>query len=484
MVFATFKCDYAEFFSFFRTFASITNPIKKMKLLIQNATIINEGKQYAGSVLIQDEVIQEIYTATVPQEIASTADRTIDATGLYLIPGVIDDHVHFRDPGITHKADMATESNAAAAGGVTSIMDMPNVQPLTTTLENLEEKFRLGAEKCRVNYSFFFGATNNNAALLPLLDKRRVCGVKLFMGSSTGNMLVDRREALLEVFRQSPMLIMAHCEDSAIINSNLNQCRKQYGDDPSVEHHPEIRSEEACYRSSELAVSLAQQTGARLHIAHISTARELQLLSDTPLCADYHSAPQKKITGEACVAHLVYTQDDYAALGTRIKCNPAIKSSADRAALRQALTDNRIDLVGTDHAPHLLSEKAGGCVKAVSGMPMVQFSLCSMLQLAKQGILSLERVVHLMCHAPAALFEIERRGYIRKGYFADLVLLRSDSPWVVTPECIRSKCGWSPLEGQTFDWRIETTFCNGHAVYDKGEIDEQYRGKALTFDRQ
>ena len=362
-------------------------------------------------------------------------------------------------------------------------MDMPNVKPLTTNLENLEDKFRLASEKSRVNYSFFFGATNNNADLLPQLDPKKICGVKLFMGSSTGNMLVDQKEALYEVFRKSPMLIMTHCEDSGIISQNLNRCKELYGEDPSVEHHPEIRSEEACYRSSELAVSLARETGARLHIAHISTARELDLLSNEALSNDYSGHTRKQITGEACVAHLMYTQDDYKTLGTRIKCNPAIKTAADRDALRQALTDGRIDVVGTDHAPHLLSEKSGGCVKAVSGMPMVQFSLNCMLELADQGILPLERVADLMAHGPATLFDISRRGFVRKGYFADLVLVQPEQAWTVTTDCILSKCGWSPLEGHTFNWKVKYTFCNGHLLYQNGKIDEQYRGKALTFER-
>ena len=454
-----------------------------MKILIKNAIIVNEGKQVRGSVLIADEQIAEIFEGTDENLLPDDVNQTIDASGMYLLPGVIDDHVHFREPGLTHKADMESESRAAAAGGVTSFMDMPNVKPLTTNLENLEDKFRLASEKSRVNYSFFFGATNNNADLLPQLDPKKICGVKLFMGSSTGNMLVDQKEALYEVFRKSPMLIMTHCEDSGIISQNLNRCKELYGEDPSVEHHPEIRSEEACYRSSELAVSLARETGARLHIAHISTARELDLLSNEALSNDYSEHTRKQITGEACVAHLMYTQDDYKTLGTRIKCNPAIKTAADRDALRQALTDGRIDVVGTDHAPHLLSEKNGGCVKAVSGMPMVQFSLNCMLELADQGILPLERVADLMAHGPATLFDISRRGFVRKGYFADLVLVQPEQPWTVTTDCILSKCGWSPLEGHTFNWKVKYTFCNGHLLYQNGKIDEQYRGKALTFER-
>lgn len=454
-----------------------------MKILIKNATIVNEGKKAKGSVLIVDEKIEGIYTCEEELPATSDTDQIIDATGMYLFPGVIDDHVHFREPGLTHKADIESESRAAAAGGVTSYMDMPNVKPLTTNLENLEEKFRLAAEKSKVNYSFFFGATNNNADLLPRLDKQKVCGVKLFMGSSTGNMLVDQKNALYEVFRKSPVLIMTHCEDSAVINENINRCKALYGDDPSVEHHPEIRNAEACYRSSSLAVSLARETGARLHIAHISTAKELELFSDEPLLTENYGRTGKQITAEACIAHLIYSDEDYRTLGTRIKCNPAIKSLNDRNALRRALTSGKIDVVGTDHAPHLLSEKNGGCLKAVSGMPMIQFSLNAMLELADQGVLALERVAELMAHAPAALFDIHRRGFIRKGYYADLVLVQPDCDWTVSTDNILSKCGWSPLEGHTFHWKVKYTFCNGHLLYNNGIIDEQYRGKALTFER-
>lgn len=454
-----------------------------MKILIKNATIVNEGKKFQGSVLILDEDIAGVYTAEEELPAATDIDQTIDANGMYLLPGVIDDHVHFREPGLTHKADIESESRAAAAGGVTSYMDMPNVKPLTTNLENLEEKFRLAAEKSKVNYSFFFGATNNNADLLPQLDKQKVCGVKLFMGSSTGNMLVDQKNALYEVFRKSPVLIMTHCEDSAVINENISRCKALYGDDPSVEHHPEIRNAEACYRSSSLAVSLARETGARLHIAHISTAKELELFSDEPLLTASYERTGKQITAEACVAHLIYSDEDYRTLGTRIKCNPAIKSQSDRDALRRALCDGRIDVVGTDHAPHLLSEKNGGCLKAVSGMPMIQFSLNAMLELSDEGVLPIERVVELMAHAPAALFDIHRRGFIRKGYYADLVLVQPGCDWTVSTDNILSKCGWSPLEGHTFHWKVKYTFCNGHLLYENGTIDEQYRGKALTFER-
>lgn len=454
-----------------------------MKTLIKNAIIVNEGRRFTGSVLFDEDKICSVVPQSDPAYGQEETDRIIDADGLYLIPGVIDDHVHFREPGLTHKADIESESRAAAAGGVTSYMDMPNVNPLTTDLERLAERFRLGAAHSHVNYSYFFGATNTNADLLPLLDKRHVCGVKLFMGSSTGNMLVDHQDALLRIFRQSPIIIMTHCEDSAVISENLEKCRKQYGADPDVTHHPEIRSEEACYRSTALAVRLARETGARLHLAHLTTARELELFGKEPLTQPGSDKVNKQITAEACIAHLLFTDQDYERLGTRIKCNPAIKTRHDREALRRALTDGGIDIVGTDHAPHLLREKEGGCVKAASGMPMVQFSLVSMLRLADEGILPLERVVELMCHAPARLFEIKGRGFIRPGYKADLVLLRPDAPWTLTHDRIQSKCGWSPLEGETFNWSVEQTYCNGHLVYNHGHIDETYLGEALEFDR-
>ena len=455
----------------------------KKRTIIKNATIVNEGRIFTGTVIVEDEKISSITEGKTQSEDFRATDLVIDAQGLYLIPGVIDDHVHFREPGLTHKADMESESRAAAAGGVTSFMDMPNVNPLTVTLEHLQEKFELAQQKSRVNYSFFFGATNNNSHLLPLLDKKSVCGVKLFMGSSTGNMLVDKQEALEQLFKLSPLLIMTHCEDSTTISNNLKTCKALYGEDPSVEHHPQIRSAEACYNSSQLAVKLALKTGARLHIAHVTTACELDLFDNKKLSLAPEEKINKTITSEVCIPHLLFDEQDYTSLGTRIKCNPAIKSATDRKALLKALNDGRIDVVGTDHAPHLLSEKKGGCVQAVSGMPMVQFSLVSMLSLTEQGILDITRVVELMCHAPARLFEIHQRGFIREGYQADLVLLKPTSPWTVTPETILSKCGWSPLEKQVFSWRVDYTFCNGYMVYKQGAIDDSYRGQQLIFDR-
>ena len=441
---------------------------------IKNARIVNEGQTFEGAIVIENEVIAEVLKAG--EQPVLPCDVTIDAQGMYLIPGVIDDHVHFRDPGLTHKADMTSESKAAAAGGVTSYMDMPNTNPQTTTLEALEAKYQDAATKSIVNYSFYFGATNNNADDLAKLDKTRVCGVKLFMGSSTGNMLVDRMETLKNIFTHAGMLIATHCEDQHIISTNTAIYKEKYGDDPDVKYHPAIRNEEACYQSSALAVQLAKETGARLHIMHISTAKELSLLENKPI-------EEKNITAEACVSHLFFCDKDYERFGARIKCNPAIKSEADRDALRQALTENLIDVIGTDHAPHLLSEKQGGALKAVSGMPSLQFSLNSVMELVHEGRLSIEQLVQKMCHAPATLYQIEKRGFIRPGYQADVVLLNPSKEWTVTNECILSKCGWSPMEGQTFHSKVEKTFVNGHLVYTDNHVDEAHRGQALRFCR-
>lgn len=445
------------------------------RTLIHNATIINEGTRKQGSLVLANGNIAEILTDGRP--LSAPCDETIDATGCFLLPGVIDDHVHFRDPGLTHKADIFSESRAAAAGGVTSIMDMPNANPPTVTLDALEQKQQLLAEKCIVNHSCYFGATNDNYDLFPQLDKTRVCGIKLFMGSSTGNMLVDRMDSLRRIFGGTDMLIAAHCEDQDIIRRNTEKYKAEYGEGEQipVSKHPNIRSTQACYASSKLAVQLATEAGARLHVLHISTAKELPLFSDTPL--DEH----KKITAEACVAHLLFEQKDYKTLAACIKCNPAIKRKADRDALRQAITTPRIDVIATDHAPHLLTEKAGGALRAASGMPMVQFSLVSMLQLMEEDVLSLETIVEKMCHNPARLFRIKDRGFIREGYRADLVLVRPER-WQLTRESILSKCGWSPLEGRTFDWRVMKTFINGQQVYDHTNgVDDAYRGEALRF---
>ena len=347
---------------------------------------------------------------------------------------------------------------------------MPNTLPQTTAIEALEAKFDIAKEKSSINYSFFFGATNNNADLLKDLDIHRIPGVKLFMGASTGNMLVDQRNALERIFAESPVLIMTHCEDSGIISANMKNAKAEYGDDPDISLHPQIRSEEACYASSSLAVELANQTGARLHVAHLTTEKELSLFGHNP-----------KITAEAVIPHLFFCDKDYASLKALIKCNPAIKKQSDRDALRLALTNGKITTIGTDHAPHLLSEKQGGSASAMSGMPMVQFSLSAMLELVDEGVLMIERVVELMCHNPAKLFEINQRGFIRKGYKADIILVQQHSPYTVTEDVIQSKCKWSPLMGHTFNWQVQTTICNGHILYNKGYFDDSYRGEEICF---
>ena len=439
-----------------------------MKTLIQGGTLVNEGQSFEGSIIVEDGQISQILQGHTTPE--ASFDEIIDASGCFVLPGIIDDHVHFREPGLTEKADIDTESRAAAAGGVTTYFDMPNTVPQTTTIEALEEKQALAREKSHVNYAFFFGATNSNTELFAQLDPHRVPGIKLFMGSSTGNMLVDHREALERIFSTSPLPIMTHCEDTAIINRNMAEAKQKYGDDPKVTHHPEIRSEEACYESTRLAVELAMQYGARLHVAHLTTEKELQLFGN-----DTH------ITAEATVSHLYFCDRDYNALGTRIKCNPAIKTQRDRDALREALNDGRITVVGTDHAPHLLSQKEGGCARAASGMPMIQFSLVTMLELVDQGVLTIERLVELMCHNPARLFEVSQRGYLREGYQADIVLVRPGAGWMVTKDVIQSRCGWSPMENHMYLWRVERTICNGHTVYQQGRVDTSYIGQPVYF---
>ena len=448
-----------------------------MRTIIEGGTIVNEGRTFDGSIIIEDGTIVglvpldqlDLLEKLAPLEELAPLER-INASGCFILPGLIGDHVHFREPGMTEKADMDTESRAAAAGGVTSFFDMPNTNPQTTSLEALEAKFAIARQKSHVNYSFFYGATNDNIDTFPQLDIHRIPGIKLFMGSSTGNMLVDRQEALERIFKTTPLPLMAHCEDTSIINRNMAMAKAQYGEDPDVTHHPEIRSEEACYESTRLAVELAQKHHTRLHVAHLTTGKELELF-----------APSSLITAEAVISHLYFSDADYQRLGTRIKCNPAIKTANDREALRQALTDGRITVIGTDHAPHLLSQKEGGCVKAASGMPMIQFSLVTMLELVDQGVLSLERLVELMCHNPARLFEVRNRGFIRRGYRADLVLVRPNTSWTVTPDSILSKCGWSPMEGHTFSWSVERTLCNGHSVYMDGNVDTNYIGEEIAF---
>ena len=439
-----------------------------MRTVIERGCIVNEGESYEGSVIIEDgDIIDIIRGKEYPE---GPFDQRVDASGCLILPGIIDDHVHFREPGLTAKADMESESRAAAAGGVTSFLEMPNTVPQTTTLEALDEKYRLAATKSHVNYAFFFGATNDNTHLFAQLDEHRVPGIKLFMGSSTGNMLVDQQEALEQIFSTAHLPVMTHCEDTTIINRNMERAKAVYGDDPAVAQHPLIRSEEACYESTRLAVSLAKKYHTRLHVAHVTTAKELAFFGEDPL-----------ITAEATVGHLFFTDEDYVRLGALIKVNPAIKSRRDRDALREALSDGRISMVGTDHAPHLLEQKQGGCVKAASGMPMIQFSLVTMLELVNQGVLTVERLVELMCHQPARLFEISRRGFVRKGYRADLVMVRPEVSWTVRKTDILSKCGWSPMEGNTYSWKVEKTWCNGHIVYANGRVDTNYIGESIIF---
>ena len=446
-----------------------------MTTLIHRATIVNEGDEYVGSVLIEDNRIAAIIRGTDTTGI--TADCVIDAQGQYLIPGCIDDHVHFRDPGLTHKADMHTESRAAARGGVTSVMDMPNCNPQTITMEAVEAKFADAKAKCLVNHSFYLGATTDNIGEVRRVDPHTICGVKLFMGSSTGGMLVDQDERIETIFSESPTLIALHCEDQSIISANTAKYKEETAsDDPDVTYHPLIRSEEACYQSTKKAVELAKKTGAKIHIMHISTARELELLQQGDL-------KDKQITAEVCLPHLYYTDADYATYGTRIKCNPAVKTEADRDALRKALREGLIDVIGTDHAPHLPTDKVGGSLKAASGIPTIQYVLPAMLELSDQGIITLPGVVEKMAHNPAILYKVKERGFIREGYHADLVLLSPNAPHIVTTEEIQSKCAWSPFEGHTFRWDITHTWVNGHAVYANGKFDDSVKGERMEFCR-
>ncbi len=444
------------------------------RTLLKNIVIVNEGRSFKGALVIDDDRIDEIIEGDIENKAIPT-DEIVDGNGAYLLPGIIDSHVHFREPGLVHKADMRSESRAAAAGGVTTFLDMPNTVPQTITQAAFDEKLCLAAEKSCVNYGFFFGATFDNADTLKSLNRRKVCGIKLFMGSSTGGMLVDKEETLTQIFESAKLPIMAHCEDSAIIEHNVKQIKTELGaGEIDVKYHSQIRSEEACLASTQLAVKLAKESGARLHVAHISTAKELELFAEAGT----------NITAEVCVPHLLFTDADYSKLGARIKCNPAVKTKEDCTALRAALSSDLIYTIGTDHAPHLLREKQGGALTAVSGMPMIQFSLPAMLNLVDEGVLTIERMVELMCHHPADLFSIENRGYIREGYKADLVLVAPQTPWILTPNKIESKCNWSPLEGKLFTWQVQKTYCNGFLIYNNGTItNDGFRGQAVTFCR-
>lgn len=445
------------------------------KKLIKNVRIINEGRSYQGAVLINGEMIEAVYEGEVPSEIIAEAKDVVDAQGKWLLPGCIDDQVHFREPGLTHKADIYSESRAAVAGGVTSFMDMPNTKPQTTTLENLEWKFNRAAETSVANYSFFFGGTNDNMEDIRRLDRSRVPGLKLFLGSSTGNMLVDKKDALERIFSESDLLIAVHAEKEEIIKRNIAYYTQQYGEDLDISFHSKIRSEEACYASSSEAVELATRLGTRLHILHLSTAKETTLLDNKLPLKD------KKITGEVCVHHLWFHDGDYALFGNRIKWNPSIKTLADRTALREAVNNDKIDIIATDHAPHLLSEKEGSCLKAASGGPLVQHSLIVMLELAMEGRFTYEKVVDKMAHKPAELFHIDRRGYIRPGYYADLVLIDPNKTWTVSKENILTKCGWSPFEGYTFHHAVDTTWVNGEVVWKDSQIQDNVHGKELKY---
>ncbi|MCD8270818.1 MAG: dihydroorotase [Parabacteroides sp.] len=443
------------------------------KILIKNASIINEGRMFKGSVLIDGDKISEVFEGMTPEPTSDV--QVIDAEGKLLLPGAIDDQVHFREPGLTHKGDIASESRAAVAGGVTTFMDMPNTKPQTTTIADLEWKLQRGAETSAANYSFFFGGTNDNMDEIRKLDRSQVPGLKLFLGSSTGNMLVDKKESLERIFGEADMLIAIHAEKEEVIKRNIAYYTGLYGEDLDISFHSKIRSEEACYASSSEAVELATRLNSRLHILHLSTAKELTLLSNAiPLS-------EKKITGEVCVHHLWFHDGDYAKYGNRIKWNPSIKTLEDRIALRNAVKDNTIDIVATDHAPHLLSEKEGSCLKAASGGPLIQHLLVAMLEMVAKGCFTYEKVVEKMAHMPAELFHIDRRGYVRPGYYADLVLVDPDKSWTVASDNILYKCGWSPFEGTTFHHSVSQTFVNGRLVYDNGIINDDVRGMEVRY---
>ncbi len=445
-----------------------------MRILIKNALIVNEGSQFNGSLLIENGKISEIFKSSDSLDIAKV-DKEIDASGKLLLPGIIDDQVHFRDPGLTHKGDFYSESRAAVAGGITSVMEMPNTNPQTTTKKQLDEKLKMASEKSFTNYSFYFGATNDNINEILNIDESKICGLKVFMGSSTGNMLVDDPTSLEKIFSSFKGLVAVHCEDEGTIRRNTELFKQKYGEAIPIKSHPEIRSEEACYLSSSLAVKLAKRHNTRLHILHLSTAKELELLqSDIP-------SSEKRITAEVCVHHLWFDENDYEEKGTYIKWNPAIKKPTDREALLNAVNEDKIDIIATDHAPHTLEEKNNPYLKAPSGGPLVQHSLVAMLELNRKGKISLEKIVEKMCHAPADLFHIKNRGYIRKGYWADLVLIEPDSAWEVNTDNILYKCGWSPFDGQVFHSKVFSTIINGHLVYHNNKIDESHRGLPLKF---
>ncbi|MEN8764462.1 MAG: dihydroorotase [Wenyingzhuangia sp.] len=441
--------------------------------VIKGAKIINEGKVFKRDLLIENEIIK-----TIAKDIKVPKSATvINAKGKYMIPGAIDDQVHFREPGLTHKANIATESRAAIAGGITSFIEMPNTVPQATTQELLEDKFEIAKKTSYANYSFMFGGTNDNLEELLKTDPKKVAGIKLFLGSSTGNMLVDNPEVLENIFSSTNMLISVHCEDEQTIRDNFQKALNKYGENIPMAQHPIIRSEEACYLSSSKAIELAKKTGARLHIFHLSTAIETELFRNDIALKD------KKITAEVCIHHLTFNSDDYAEKGTYIKWNPAVKTKKDQSALWKALLDDRIDVIATDHAPHTLEEKQNNYTKAPSGGPLVQHAIPAMINFVDQGKITLEKVVEKMCHNPAILFDIEKRGFVKEGYYADLVLIDPEKKWTVTRENILYKCGWSPFEGKQFSSSITHTFVNGNLVYENGEFNDEIKGKRITFNR-
>ena len=444
------------------------------KKLIKNARIVNEGKVFEGEILIENEYIKDVDSKI---SITDQDVEIIDAQSSFVIPGVIDDQVHFREPGLTHKANIETESRAAVAGGITSFIEMPNTNPQTTTIQKLEEKFNIASKTSYANYSFMFGGTNDNLDEILKLDKTKVAALKLFLGSSTGNMLVDNPDTLEKIFSSTELVIAVHCEDETTIRKNTEDFVDKYGDDIPVKYHPIIRSEEACYLSSSKAIELAKKTGARLHVFHLSTGKETALFrNDIPL-------KDKKITAEVCVHHLWFTDQDYDKKGTHIKWNPAVKSQKDKEQLWEALLDNRIDVIATDHAPHTLEEKNNVYTKAPSGGPLVQHALVALMEAYHDNKITIEKLVEKMCHNPAILFDVEKRGYIKQGYFADLVIINPNQSWTVDKENILYKCGWSPFEGTTFKSMVTHTFVNGSLVYENGNISEVKAAKRLTFNR-
>jgi dihydroorotase len=442
-------------------------------ILIQNATIVNENKIFKGDILLENEIITKISSKIKPTKNV----EIINAEGKFLIPGFIDDQVHFREPGLTHKANIATESRAAIAGGITTFIEMPNTVPQATTQHLLEDKFKIAAADSYANYSFMFGGTNDNLEELLKTDPKKVAGIKLFLGSSTGNMLVDNEEVLEKIFSSTKMIISVHCEDEGTIRKNTAIYKEKYGDDIPLKYHPLIRSEEACYLSSSKAIELAKKTGARLHIFHLSTEKETHLFrNDIPL-------EEKQITSEVCIHHLWFSDKDYEEKGTHIKWNPAVKTEKDRLGLWKALLDDRIDVLATDHAPHTLDEKNNNYLNAPSGGPLVQHAIIALLEKVKEGVIPIEKAVEKMSHNPAKLFQIEKRGFIKEGYFADIVLIDMNKPQTVSKDNILYKCGWSPFEGTTFSSTITHTFVNGNLIYNNGVFNDEIKGKRITFDR-